>query len=45
MAKEGKGSREGLSRKERGFIDVDNSVVIGGSGSIRGLNGYEKYNN
>ena len=30
---------EGLSKKEKGLMDVDNSVVIaGGEGGIRGLN-------
>ena len=33
---------EGLSKKEKGLIDTDNSVVIMGGGSIQGLNG--KYN-
>ena len=34
---------EGLSKKEKGLMDVDNSVVIaGGEGGIRGLNGNGK---
>ena len=37
---------EGLSKKEKGLMDMDNSVVIlGGEGSIRELNGNgRKYN-
>ena len=31
---------EGLSKKEKGLMDMDNSVVIGGG--HRGLNGNEK---
>ena len=31
---------EGLSRKEKGFMDTDNSVVtVGVGGGVRGLNG------
>ena len=30
---------EGLSKKENGAMDMDNSVVIAGRGGIRGLDG------
>ena len=30
---------ERLSTKEKGLMDVDNSVVVVGGGGIRGLNG------
>ena len=30
---------EGLSKKEKGLMDIDSSVVIVGGGGIRGLNG------
>ena len=35
---------EGLGQKEKGLMDMDNSVVIGGGGGevIRGLNGHGK---
>ena len=33
---------EGLSKKERGLMDMDNSVAIVGGGGIRGLNGNGK---
>ena len=34
---------EGLSKKEKGLVDMDNSVVIaGGRRGLRGLNGNEK---
>ena len=34
---------EGLSKKENGLMDLDNSVMIaGGKGYIRGLNGKRK---
>ena len=34
---------EGLSKKEKGFMDMDNSVVIAkGQSGIRGLNGNKK---
>ena len=29
---------EGLSKKEEGLMDMDNSVVIARAGAIRGLN-------
>ena len=29
---------EGLSKKEKGLMDMDNSVVIAGGGDRRGLN-------
>ena len=33
----------GIEQKEKGLVDVDNSVVIaGGGGGIRGLNGSGK---
>ena len=36
---------EGLGKKEKGLMDMDNSVVIAGrEGSIRGLNSNGKYN-
>ena len=35
---------EGLSKKEKGLMDMDSSVVIAGGGDIRGLNSHEKYN-
>ena len=36
---------EGLSKKEKGLMDMDHSVMIsGGTGEIRGLNGNGKYN-
>ena len=30
---------EGLSKKEKGLMDMDNSVVVAGGGGIRELNG------
>ena len=33
---------EGLSKKEKGLMDMDNSVVTVGGGGIRGLNGNGK---
>ena len=33
---------EGLNTKEKELMDMDNSVVIGGWGGIRGLNGSGK---
>ena len=34
---------EGLNKKEKGLMDMDNSVVTaGGQGGIRGLNGNGK---
>ena len=35
---------EGLNKKEKGFTDMDNSVVIrvGGEGGIKGLNSNRK---
>ena len=36
---------EGLSKKEKGLMDMDNSVVIAQGGGVRGLNGNgKKYN-
>ena len=35
---------EGLSKKEKGLMDVDNSVVIAGVRGIRVINGNGKYN-
>ena len=37
---------EGSSKKEKGLVDMDNSVVISGArGGLRGLNGNgKKYN-
>ena len=36
---------EGLSKKEKGLTDVDNSVVMAAGEGIRGLNGNgKKYN-
>ena len=32
---------EGLSKKEKGLMDMDNSVVMAG-GNVRGLNGNGK---
>ena len=29
---------EGLSKKEKGLMDMDNRVVIAGGGGVRGLN-------
>ena len=37
----GRGGGEGLSKKEKGLMDVDNRVVIAGGGdgeSIKGIN-------
>ena len=34
---------KGFSRKEKEFMGMGNSVVIVGSGSIRGINGNGKY--
>ena len=36
---------EGLSKKEKGLVDMDNSVVISGGESIRGPNGNGKIYN
>ena len=33
---------EGLSKKQKGLMDMDNSVVIAGGGGIRGLKGNRK---
>ena len=33
---------EGLNRKEKGLMDMDNSVVIAGEGGIKGKNGNGK---
>ena len=33
---------EGLGKKGKGLLDMDNSVVIDGGGGIRGLNGNGK---
>ena len=33
---------EGLSKKEKALMDMDNSVVIAGGRGIRGLNGNGK---
>ena len=33
---------EGLSKKEKGLMDMDNSVGIVGGGGLRGLNGNGK---
>ena len=36
---------EGLSKKEKGLMDMDNSVVIAGGGGIKGLkDNVKKYN-
>ena len=41
----GSGGMEGLSKKEKGLLDMDNSVLILGRGDIRGPNGNgKKYN-
>ena len=34
--------REGRSKKEKGLMDMDHSVVIAGEGGIRGLNDNRK---
>ena len=41
---EGGEEGEGLSKKEKGLMDVDNSVVIAGVRGIRVINGNGKYN-
>ena len=41
-SREGGEEVEGLSKQEKGLMDMDNSVVIAGEGSIRGLNGNRK---
>ena len=33
---------EGLSKKEKGLMDMDNSVVTAWGGGCKGLNGTEK---
>ena len=35
---------EGLNKKEKGRMDVDNSVVIAGGRGFKGLNSNGKYN-
>ena len=35
---------EELRKKEKGLMDMDNSMVIVGGEGIRGINGNEKYN-
>ena len=35
---------EGSSKKGKGLMDMDNSVVIVGGEGIRGINGNGKYN-
>ena len=35
---------EGLSKKEKGLMGMDNSMVITGERGIKGLNGNEKNN-
>ena len=33
---------EGSNKKEKGLMDMDNSVVIAGARDVRGINGNEK---